>query len=316
MNNVSSKKFLPLVSIVIPTYNHSKYLVDSIKSVKAQDYPNIELIVLDDGSTDNTPDVLAQLDNNFLWERQANMGQSQTLTKGWKMSKGDILGYLSADDMLLSNAVSTSVTTLMTSSDVVATYCNFNLIDPYSHIIKEINLPEFDYKKMLGEVNCPIGPGAFFKRSTYLSSGPWNSKYKQMPDYDFWLRLGLLGKFVRLPEVLASYRVHEESQSYSITSLERSIEPILIVSSLLNQQHKSYFDREFKEHALANANLVSAQLNLRAGRYGQGFILLKQALKHSSFSIIKLNTVKLIFNAIFNRSGHKFFWKLRKILKG
>ncbi len=315
MNNVSSKN-LPLVSIIIPTYNHAKYLIDSIKSVQAQDYPNIELIVLDDGSTDNTADILLQLGNDVIWKRQENIGQSQTLTKGWKMSKGEILGYLSADDTLSRNAVSTSVKTLMKNSDVVATYCNFNLIDPNSHIIKEINLPEFSYEKMLGEVNCPIGPGAFFKRSTYINSGPWNARYKQMPDYDFWLRLGLLGKFVRLPKVLASYRVHEDSQSYSITTLERSIEPILIVSDLLNQVQAKHFNKKFKEHTLANANLVSAQLNFRAGRFSQGFTFIRLALKYSLFSTMKLNTFKLIFNAIFNRTVHKIFWKLRKILKG
>jgi glycosyltransferase involved in cell wall biosynthesis len=88
----------PLVSIVVPAYNHADYLKECIESILAQDYPRVELIVLNDGSTDMTPAILLAYGDRFRWENQANMGQSATLNKGWAMASGDILAYLSADD--------------------------------------------------------------------------------------------------------------------------------------------------------------------------------------------------------------------------
>ena len=186
----------PLVSIVIPAYNLARYLDEAIESVLNQDYDNIELIALDDGSTDDTRQVLERYQGRFYWESQANIGQANTLNKGWKMSKGEILAYLSADDVLLPSAVSTSVSRLMENPDAVLTYCDFNLIDPDSSYIRRVKTPTFDYRKMLADVICPPGPGAFFTRIGFESAGLWNSSIRQMIDYEYWLRLGLQGQFL------------------------------------------------------------------------------------------------------------------------
>ena len=97
------------VSIVIPAYNHGRYLAEAIDSVLEQDYSNIELIVLNDGSTDSTGMVLDRYGDKFFWQTQENIGQAKTLNKGWSIAKGDILSYLSADDVLEKDAVSTSI---------------------------------------------------------------------------------------------------------------------------------------------------------------------------------------------------------------
>jgi glycosyltransferase involved in cell wall biosynthesis len=83
----------PLVTIITPAYNQGEYLAETLDSMLAQDYPALEYKVLDDGSTDTTPAVLASYTGRVDWERQANMGQSRTLNKGWQAAKGDYLGY-------------------------------------------------------------------------------------------------------------------------------------------------------------------------------------------------------------------------------
>jgi glycosyltransferase involved in cell wall biosynthesis len=306
---------LPLVSLVIPAYNHAGYLAAAVKSVLAQDYPKVELIVLDDGSTDDTAAVLAGLGDGFYWETQANMGQSRTLARGWSMAKGEVLGYLSADDMLASGAVSSAVEALVTMPAVVATYCDFHLIDLESRRVRTVRLPEFSYEDMLGHVSCPIGPGAFFRRSTYLKSGPWNPQYLQMPDYDFWLRIGLYGGIFHLSQVLAAFRVHEGSQTYSVTTPERAAEPVLIVSGLLNETAARGLDRALRECALASANLVSAQLHLRAGRLRNAWQCTQQAFRHSPKQAISPRMLRMLANAAINRTAHRLLWKLRGILK-
>ena len=305
----------PLVSLVIPAYNHADYLSEAVRSVLAQDYPLLELIVIDDGSTDNTTEVLSELGAGFYWESQNNMGQSRTLTRGWSLAKGDILGYLSADDVLEPGAVRTSVAVLMAMPDVVATYSDFNLIDPQSRRVRRVTLPEYSYDHMLAQVSCPIGPGAFFLRSAYLQSGPWNPNYRQMPDYDFWLRLGLHGRFVHLPLVLAGFRVHEGSQTYSMTSPERAAEPVLIVAGVLNESAARNLDSGLKERALASANLVSAQLHLRAGRFSSAFLCIRQAFRYSVKTVLTWRTLRMLSNAAINRTAHRLLWKARSTLK-
>lgn len=305
----------PLVSLVIPAYNHARYLPEAVRSILAQDYPRVELIVIDDGSTDDTAIVLAGLGEGFCWVSQNNMGQSRTLNRGWEMAKGDVLGYLSADDVLEPCAVSASVEALIAAPDAVATYCDFNLIDPYSRLVRRVTLPEFRYDQMLTQVSCPVGPGAFFRRSAYLQSGPWNPRYRQMPDYDFWLRLGLHGRLIHLPQVLAGFRIHEDSQTYSTTTPERSAEPILIVTALLNESAAKELDSELKSCALASANLVSAQLHLRAGRFNSALLCIRDALRHSVGTVLTARSLRLLLNSVVNRTAHRLLWKVRSILK-
>ncbi len=305
----------PLVSLVIPAYNHAGYLAAAVNSVLAQDYPKVELIVIDDGSTDDTAAVLAELGEGFYRKTQANIGQSLTLTRGWSMAKGEVLGYLSADDLLEPGAVTSAVAALMTMPTIVATYCDFHLIDPESRRVRTVRLPEFSYEHMLTRVSCPIGPGAFFRRSVYLKSGPWSPQYRQMPDYDFWLRIGLHGRIFHLSQVLASFRLHEGSQTYSVTTPERAAEPIQIVTGVLNEPAAMGLDRVLKNCALASANLVSAQLHLRAGRLRRAWQCIQQALRHSPKEVLSPRTMRKLANAAINRTSHRMLWKLRGILK-
>ena len=163
MNMSNQLPTQPLVSIVIPTYNAAEFLNESIDSVLNQDYPNIELIVLDDGSTDETQKVLKNYPKgSFYWNSHPNMGQSATLNKGWEIAKGSILSYLSADDILLPNAVKISVENLRNLNNVVMTYCDYMLMDSGSQDIRRVVAPDFSYEKLVSEIIVQPGPGVFF----------------------------------------------------------------------------------------------------------------------------------------------------------
>jgi len=303
-----------LVSIVIPAYNHGRYLNEAIQSALGQDYPNVELIVLDDGSTDDTHEVLEKYGDCFVWETQSNMGQSATLNKGWAMSKGEILGYLSADDVLEPRAVSEAVAAFERHPEAAATYCDFNLIDPRSRVIRRVTTPEFNYRDMLVTATCPPGPGAFFKRAVFERAGPWDVSLRQMPDYDFWLRLGLHGPFIRIPHVLAGFRVHEASQTFSTTTETRAEEPVRIVSRLLDRADLPNEVSRDRSCALSGALLVSAQLHVRAGRLSLGARRFQHALRLCPLTILSPSVLRLLLNALFNRLGHRMTWAVRNSL--
>ena len=300
---------LPLVSIVVPAYNHAGYLAEAIDSVLAQNYPNVELIVLDDGSTDNTAEVLQRYGDAFRWETHANMGQASTLNKGWAMAKGEVLSYLSADDVLQPDAVSSIVPLLW--GDVVMAYCDFNLIDPASRIIRRVEAPNFNYVAMLRDFVCQPGPGAFMTRAAYEQVGGWNSTLRQLPDLEYWLRLGLVGRFVRVPEVLAGFRVHEESQTFSAASVDKVEEPLRVVRSIFEDPRFPQQLMGLKGHALCNAWLLAAQLHLRAGRVALGLHALKQSIFSFPQNVLSVRFFRVIANAIANKFFHRFLRRLR-----
>src|SRR5258708_29318591 len=145
----------PLVSIVIPCYKQGNHLRQAIESVLSQDYPRIELIVLDDGSTDDTQAVLTTYAGRFHCESHANKGQAGTLNKGWRMSKGEILSYLAADDFLLPGAVTKSVGKLIATPEIVSTYCDFDRVDPESRVLWRFCTPQFQFSGLFRTDVCP-----------------------------------------------------------------------------------------------------------------------------------------------------------------
>lgn len=303
----------PLVSIVIPAYNHAGFLSQAIESVLAQDYPHIELIVLDDGSTDATPQVLAQYTERLFWETQENLGQAATLNKGWLMGRGDILGYLSADDVLRPGCTRAAVEVLEAHPDVVLTYSDFELIDPRSRPIRTVRAEEFDYRRMVVDFVCAPGPGVFFRRSAFKAAGGWDSALRQMPDYEYWLRLGLLGEFRRIPRTLAAFRVHESSSTFAATPEQRAEEPVRILEKYFSLEGVPAAIRREQPKAISNACLTSAQLHLRSGRYAEALRHVRRAAALCPGNLFQLRLLRRIANALFNRMGHRLLWRLRRI---
>jgi glycosyltransferase involved in cell wall biosynthesis len=301
----------PLVSIVVPSYNHDRYLGAAIDSILAQDYAPIELIVIDDGSTDGSRDVLARYGNRFHWEAQDNKGQVATLNRGWTMSRGEIISYLSADDLLYPAAVSAAVRHLGTNPDAVLSYSDFDLIDPESAVVRRVRTPEFDYARMVTEFMCPPGPGAFWRRTAFHKAGLWNPAFHQMLDYEYWLRLGVHGRFVRIPEALAAYRVHPGSQSFASGSNIRPEEPIRIIDHYFSLDGVPGDIRALKDRSLSNAHIQAARLHIRMGNIRRGVSSVRQAFSLNPATLFSRRTLHMLFNAAFNRLGHRILWTAR-----
>lgn len=303
----------PLVSVVIAVHNQAAYLAEAIDSVLSQDYPGIELIVLDDGSTDGALDILQHFAGRLYFESHPNIGQAATLNKGWHMAKGGILSYLAADDKLAPNAVSTSVRALIAHSEFVMVYGDFDLIDPSSRFIRTVRAPEYHYRKLAVDLVCLPGPGAFFRRSAFEAAGPWNVSLRQIPDFEYWLRLGLQGPFLHVPEVLASYRVHDDSASFAPVSSARAEEPAAAISAFFASTSLPASIAIDRLHAVSNAHILSARLHLRAARFGAGLRHLREAFRLWPANFLRWRTVRLLLNAIANRVGHKLFWRLNRL---
>ena len=271
MNSPDSAPFAaapgyPLVSIVTPTYNQGQFLAATLDSLLAQDYPAIEYLVLDDGSTDQTPAVLERYRGRVEWERQANMGQSRTLNKGWGRASGEYIGYLSSDDLLLPHAVSALVAALQANPAAAVAYCDFDIIDSKGKQIRVEQSQDFDHRRMLELLVCPPGPGALFRRSVFDQIGGWNEQLRKIPDFEFWLRAARLGPFIRIPQVLAQYRVHEESGSIRPISVERSMEIVVTMRAYWSGQEQGS-----ARLSMASAHLRAAHSLAQSGHVWRAF---------------------------------------------
>jgi len=216
----------PLVSIITPAYNRASYLDETIQSVLGQDYPHIEYIVLDDGSTDNTHEVLEKYSGTIYWASHSNMGETRTANKGFGMAKGEIVCVVNSDDPLLPGAVSTAVEFLQSHPDILVAYPDWYRISHDSKIIERVQAHEYDYLYMLRCHQCIVGSGAFIRRKAFELAGMRDSEFTYVADFEYWLRLGLYGPFARIPETLATFRVHPDSVSMSHTGAAMADEHI------------------------------------------------------------------------------------------
>ena len=206
---------MPTVTIVTPAYNQAEFLRDTIESVLSQDYPNIDYIVLDDGSTDETPNILAEYGDRFRWETHTNMGQTATINKGWSMAKGEIVTWLNSDDTYLPGAVSKAVDFLVKNPDVGIVYGDTVTTEadgtPFG---RSKPLPPFDYHAFIGNwENTIVQPSSFIRKSVIEKVDHLDPKFYYFMDWDLWLRAGLHFKIAYIPEMLSTYRFHAESKT-------------------------------------------------------------------------------------------------------
>ncbi|MDO3412027.1 glycosyltransferase [Saccharibacillus sp. CPCC 101409] len=299
------------VSIVIPTYNNAQYLKTAIDSVLAQSYGNIELIVLDDGSTDGTTEILREYGTAFKWNSHANIGQSATLNKGWASATGEIFSYLSADDALLPRAVQDAVDFLNGNDSCILTYCDYDLINEYSQKIRTVQTPEFDYWDMVVRLICQPGPGVFFRRSVFEKIGGWDERLRQIPDLDYWIRLGIHGPFKHIPSVGALYRVHEESQTFAKADYRGAQEPVEVIKRFYAQQNGMPDRiRGDSKRSLSNAYLMSARLHIRSNRSLPGARNIFYAFRLHPLGMVEPRTIKLLINALLSRSFYKLWYRI------
>src|SRR5271157_344680 len=220
---------LPLVTIITPTYNRADYLAETIESVLSQGYPNLEYIILDDGSTDNTLEILERYKHKLRYESHLNMGETHTVNKGLRMAKGEIIGVVNSDDPLLPGAINAAVKSMDENPNVLVVYPDWNYIGPNGEVIGTVTVHEFDYEYMVRRHQCFVGPGALIRRHALEVAGFRDPTFKYVADFDFWLRLGLVGPFKRIPGVYATFRVHPDSASVAHLGENMAKEHILLM---------------------------------------------------------------------------------------
>ena len=302
----------PCVSIVIPAYNAAAYLAAAVDSVLAQDYRPVELIVLDDGSTDATPQVLGRYQGRLRWASHPNMGQARTLNEGWRLAGGTLLGYLSADDVLHPGAVGALVDALRAHPDASLAYGDYQLVDAAGRVVQRVAAPAYSYRDLVVRAICQPGPGVLFRRGALEAAGGWDGAYRLVPDYEFYLRLSLQGRFVRVPAMLASLRVHAASQSFARADRQASDEQVRALRAYFRDQPVPPPIAAARAEALANAHVVAAASHLRSGRQATAAARLLTAVRLHPGVLLRGRSYRLLGHGLGNRARHALRTRLAR----
>jgi glycosyltransferase involved in cell wall biosynthesis len=212
---MTSQRPLPLVSIITPSFNQAEYLEATIQSVLTQDYPRIEYIVIDGGSTDGSVDVIQKYQNRLaFWVSEQDKGQTDAINKGFNRAKGDILAWINSDDTYNPKAVGEAVLYLMENPDVAMVYADCDFIDEQGRVIGKFASRQTDYKKLRqGYVHIPQQT-MFFRAKYWKEVGPLDPSFYFAMDYDLWVRIAARAPIKYLPgRTWANFRIHTSSKT-------------------------------------------------------------------------------------------------------
>ena len=205
---------LPLVSIVTPSFNQAHYLESTILSVLEQDYPNIEYIIVDGGSSDGSLEIIRRYANRLAWwVSEKDNGQTDAINKGFARVKGDILAWLNSDDTYERNAVREAVSFLQERPEVGLVYGDANFIDENGRIIGRFPAAQTNYRRLRrGYVHIPQ-QSAFWRAELWRKVGPLDPSFFFAMDYDLWVRLAALAPLQYLPRLWAGFRLHTQGKT-------------------------------------------------------------------------------------------------------
>jgi glycosyltransferase involved in cell wall biosynthesis len=202
----------PTISIITASYNQGQFIKRTIESVLSQNIDSLEYVVMDGGSTDQTVEILKQYDGRLTFTSQPDKGQADAINKGIQATSGDIIGWLNSDDIYYPGTLSAVQDYFAAHPDVQAIYGDGSHIDADDHILEPYYTEDWNFER-LKEVCYLCQPAVFLRREIFEQYGLLNIDLNFCMDYEYWLRVGKDIPFVRLPQVLAGSRLHDETKT-------------------------------------------------------------------------------------------------------
>ena len=207
----------PKISIIIPSLNQGRYIKQTMDSILQQDYSNIEVLVVDGGSTDETLNILKSYSTKIRWISKKDHGQSEAINKGLRLTSGEICGYLNSDDLLLPGSIEIIAqkfidkNVMWVTGDYQIVNTDGNQIQSAIVIYKRF-LRLFSSRTMLSLVNYIIQPSTFWRRELIEKIGNFDESLFYVMDYDFWMRAFQVQPPLVIKKELSAFRIHSQSK--------------------------------------------------------------------------------------------------------
>lgn len=211
---------LPLVSVIIPSYKQGKFIERTILSVLNQTYPNIELIIIDGGSTDKTIGIIKKYENKIsYWVNEKDKGQSNAINKGVQKANGSYIGWINSDDIYFKDTIKDCVDVLTKNPGFDVVFGNYVYIDENDKIIRTRKELPFIFERCLWIKKCThANVAGLFTKRCFTDFGKIREDLHYGMDYEFYVRLGYNKiKFKHIQKFLGAYRLHGQSKTISDT---------------------------------------------------------------------------------------------------
>lgn len=313
---------VPLVSVVIPAYNSARYIGVAIDSVLQQDYPALEILVIDDGSIDNTTEIVASYGDKVRLLTQTNQGSAAARNHGIRHANGKYIAFLDADDAWWSHKIRYQVEALMQSGHKMA-YSRFIRwyedanghfthpetefsVTPHPHVSEDDMVTGSLYAELL--LDCIVWTSTVIVEKNELEeAGMFDEYLRKGQDYDLWIRLSRRIDMLGLEQPTALYRIHPSSITTSVKALNYEY---LIISRAIARWGETGPDGRAPSPGLVVARLAKSSFSyglvqLKKGDPRLAVVSFKQSILHSGLSfktllLLFLATVKLTMGKIGN----------------
>ena len=219
--------FAPVISVCTAVYNGERYLAQAVESILAQSFGDFEYILIDDGSTDGSLEILRgfeKRDRRVRLVSRENKGLTKSLNEAIRLSRGEFIARMDGDDVARPNRFELQHRFLREHPDIVCCGGAHELIDGKGRLLTTLALPTSDeeiQQKLLAGHTAICHPCAMFRKSAAEQVSGYDEQFRVAQDLDMWLRLGEVGKLANLPEVLLQFRMHESSVSETSRQRQR-----------------------------------------------------------------------------------------------
>jgi len=208
----------PLITIVTPSYNQSRYLEETIQSVLQQDYPAIEYFIIDGGSTDSSVEIIRMYEKQLSgWVSERDRGQADAINKGFRRANGEFIAWLNSDDTYEPSAIGKAIETFQRHPEAGLVFGNVLSIDEHSQPFNLQTFRPYNLSDLMA-FNIISQPAVFMRRSILEQAGCLDLDYHLLLDHHLWLRMAALAPMVYIPETLASARYHAEAKNLARTA--------------------------------------------------------------------------------------------------
>lgn len=301
---------LPKISIITPSYNQGKFIEETIRSVLLQDYPDIEYIIIDGGSSDETIDIIKKYEPWIsFWISECDNGQSDAINKGWMMAKGDIIAYLNSDDIFAPDCLNKISNYFIDHPEVDLIYGDAEIIDENSEFIHYFKSLPFDIKKLIFRDMSIPQPTMFFRRKLFEKIGYLDVSLHYTMDFDFWLRTALKFNIQYIPKNLASMRYHINTKTHT-HSEKFSLDEINVLDKLFSTPNLSDDIKKIKNAAYAKVYLRIALNCCKINDLSRAKENCFKAFNHHPISFLNFNSIGIFLSSFL---GNRCYIKLTRI---
>lgn len=203
----------PKISIVTVSYNQGQFIEDNIKSVINQNYPNVEHIIIDAGSTDGTLDILKKYDEHLVWTSEPDRGQSHGLNKGFKKATGEIMGWFNSDDRVAPNALHRVAEFFKDNPNEIGVVGNINLVNQKGEFVRKVKGEAYQYTDMVNVKRGVTQPSTFIKTEVFNKIGYLDESLHYTMDFDLFLRVSSIKTIPYINFSLADFRLQSQAKT-------------------------------------------------------------------------------------------------------